>query len=727
MGRLIVVSNRLPVSVGRKGGQFVLSPSIGGLATGLASVAKSHDLLWVGWHGMVSENLKKNEKATVGRKLRARKLYPVHLTREQIENFYHGFCNKTIWPLFHYFTLYTLYQDKFWDAYIKTNRTFCRAVKRLAKPDDRIWVHDYHLMLLPQMLRQEMPDLEIGFFLHVPFPSFEIFRLLPWRSEILDGLLGADVIGFHAYDYVRHFLSSICRIAGMEHHMGKVTVGDRIVKVDAFPMGIDYQHYSKAGERPAVRSEIERIRKRVGDRKLIISVDRLDYTKGILQRLQAFELFLSENPQYKQKVTLILLAVPSRTGIGHYQALRRQLEGMVSRINGEHGTIDWRPILYLFRALPFDRLVSLYQVGDVALVTPLRDGMNLISKEYVASKQDGRGVLILSEMAGAASELGEAIVVNANNKRAIAAAIKEALEMPPEEQVRRNRLMQQRLSRYPVSRWAHDFWDALEDVQKIQRESSARRLSEQFKKQLLKDFRKKGNRLLLLDYDGTMVGLAARPERAAPDEDLLRLLERLARDRKNEVVVISSRDRNTLEGWLGHLNVALVAEHGGWTKKPSGRWETPFPLRTDWKETLRPMLELYMDRTPGSSVEEKDFSLVLHYRSAEPDLARVRMHELRDAVTGLTEHLDIGVFEGQKIFEIKDASVNKGTAVEAWLQGRNWGFILALGDDYTDEDMFAVLPSKAYSIRVGFSISRARFYVGSQNDIRLLLKNLSER
>jgi len=728
VGRLIVVSNRLPVSVARKGGEMVLSSSIGGLATGLDSLSRSEEMMWVGWPGVVGEVLGKEERSALRRRLRPRRLYPVFLLRDQVENFYRGFCNKTLWPLFHYFTLYTVYEDRFWRAYVKANRLFCRAVKRLARPDDRIWVHDYHLMLLPQMLREELPEAEIGFFLHIPFPSFEVFRLLPWRTEVLHGLLGADVVGFHAYDYVRHFLSSICRIAGMEHHLGRVTVGGRLVKVDAFPMGIDYQKFSTAAERPDVRQEIEWIRRRVGDRRVIFSVDRLDYTKGIVQRLEAFDLFLSRNPDYRGKVTLVLLAVPSRTRIGHYQALRRQVEGLVGRINGERGTLDWMPVLYLYRAVPFDRLAALYQVADVALVTPLRDGMNLISKEYVASHhQDGRGVLILSEMAGAASELGEAIIVNANNTQAVARAIREALEMSPQEQARRNRLMQERLSRYTVDRWAREFWSALEEIHAVQRHTSARRLTPEVRGVLIRDYRSAGRRLLLLDYDGTLVPLEARPERAAPDRRLLGLLERLASDSANELVVLSGRDRHTLEGWLGHLGIALVAEHGGWTRRPGGHWESPFPLRSDWKQTLRPILEKYMDRTPGSAVEEKDFSLVWHYRNAEPDLARIRVHELRDTVTNLTAHLDVSVFEGQRLFEIKDASVNKGTAVEPWLQGRNWPFILALGDDHTDEDLFAVLPEEAYSIRVGFGLSRARLYVGSPPDVRRMLQDLVER
>ncbi len=431
MSRLLIVSNRLSVSVAKRGEGVVFRPSAGGLATGLASLSKLYERIWIGWPGISSEKLSTAARDQACRKLAERNCYPVFFSDKQIDDYYDGFCNKTIWPLFHYFPLRTMYEDRHWNAYKKANEAFCEAVLKTAQADDLIWIHDYQLMLLPQLILQKLPTAQIGFFLHIPFPSFELFRLLPWRNELINGILGADLIGFHTYDYVRHFLSSICRIAGIEHHtLGRLTVGNRLVKVDAFPMGIDYQKYSQAVQKPEAQKELSALRDQVGDRKIIISIDRLDYSKGIIQRLEAFDLFLSQNPQYKGKVTLILLAVPSRTNVEDYRVLRRQLESLVGRVNGEHGLLGWVPVWYFYREVPFERLVALYNLADVALITPLRDGMNLISKEFVAAKADGRGVLILSEMAGAASELGEAITVNAHNKGEIVKAIKEALQKP---------------------------------------------------------------------------------------------------------------------------------------------------------------------------------------------------------------------------------------------------------------------------------------------------------
>ena len=699
-------------------------PSVGGLTTGLSSFYKSRNSQWIGWIGLATNKISAHERQQTLSKLKEDNCRPVFLSAADVKNFYHGFCNKTIWPLFHYFPMYTVYEDRYWQSYKQVNSIYCDAVVKMAKPDDHIWIHDYQLMLLPALIREKLPDAQVGFFLHIPFPSFELFRLLPWRSEILNGLLGADLIGFHTYDYARHFLSSAARMLGTEHSMGALVTGNRVVKVDAFPMGIDYDRYAGAADDPKVKKIRTTTRKKVGDRKIIISIDRLDYTKGIIQRLEAFDLFLSQNPKYKEKVTLILVAVPSRTGVEDYRELRKQLEWLVGRVNGERGTIGWVPVWYLYCFLPFEKLIALYSAADVALVTPLRDGMNLIAKEFVATKTDGKGVLILSEMAGAASELGEAIIVNANNKQEIVDAIKEALEMPIEEQTERNRLMQKRISRYNVTRWAQDFVESLSNVKKTQRELSVRKLTVPTRKKLVNEYKKSSKRLFLLDYDGTLVGFAGRPEKAGPDKKLGSLLKALASEPKNEVVIISGRDKATLDYWLGGLNASLIAEHGAWIKEKDSDWQVTEPLRNDWKDTIRPILELYSDRTPGSSVEEKDYSLVWHFRRSDPELAYLRSQELRDAVLNLTANLDIGVFEGSKILEVKNIGISKGQAAELWLTRQDWDFVLAAGDDYTDEDLFAVLPANAYSIKVGYSISKARFNLDSVYELRLLLEEL---
>jgi trehalose 6-phosphate synthase/phosphatase len=725
MGRLVVIANRLPFSMAKKDGEFHFRSSAGGLAVGLSSLPESYERLWIGWPGIANEKLVGDDKAHIRDMLVKEQCLPVFLSKKQIEQYYLGFCNETIWPLFHYFPTRTIWEDRYWQIYKQVNHIFCREAMKIIQPGDRVWVHDYQLMLLPHLLREKLTNLEIGFFLHIPWPSFELFRLLPWREDILNGLLGADLIGFHTYDYVRHFLSGVCRIVGFEHTLGKLHVHNRIVRVDAFPMGIAYDKYAQAEHEPDVRKEVKKITTKIGKRKIIISIDRLDYTKGIIERIEAFDLFLSENPEYKGKVTLIMVAVPSRTEVQDYQRLRQRLEHLVGRINGEHGAIGYVPVWYLYRFLSFQEITALYHIADVALVTPLRDGMNLIAKEYVASKTDGDGVLILGEMTGAASELGEALIVNANSKHAIVQAIKEAFEMPLSERVERNQLMQKRLRRYDITRWSNDFVEAISEVKTVQEEFTVHKLSNTTRKEMQIQYTQSTKRLILLDYDGTLVGFRGKPSEAGPDETVITLLKKLSSDKKNKVVVVSGRDKQTLDKWLGDLDIRLIAEHGAWIQQKNGQWEHVDPtMTTDWKHVIRPILELYSDRTPGSIVEEKDYSLVWHYRRSEPELGYVRTQELRGAISDLIANLDVGVFEGSKILEIRQLGINKGRAVERWLEKEQWDFIIAAGDDYTDEEMFAVMPQDAYSIRVGIGISKARFNVNTVMEFRTLLKEL---
>ncbi len=727
MKKLLIISNRLPVSVSKKDGQLKFSRSAGGLATGLGSFYKQFQSTWIGWPGITTEKIDSEDRQKIVENLRREGCHPVFISQTDLERYYYGFSNKTIWPLFHYFVQFAIFNKNFWEGYKLVNHIFAEEVLKLATNDSIIWIHDYHLMLLPQLIRKELPDAAIGFFFHIPFPSFEVFRLLPWRDEILEGLLGADLIGFHSYDYARHFLSCIHRLLGYEHTLGQITVGDRIVRVDAFPMGIDYDKFANAVKDPEIQKEIKRIRRKIGERKMILSVDRLDYTKGIPQRLECFDLFLERHSEYREKVTLILVAVPSRTGVEHYQILKRQIEELVGKVNGRHGTLGWVPVWYLYRPLPFHRLVALYSAADIALITPMRDGMNLVCKEFIATKVDGKGVLILSERAGAASELGEAIIVNPNNKEEVVRALKEALTMPEEEQIERNRIMQRRLKRYNIVRWATEFIERLEHTKKLQRELQIHKVTPELEEEIATNYRHARKRLLFLDYDGTLVPFVSKPSRAEPDREVRELLEKLTGDKSNEVVIVSGRDRKTLEKWFGSFNLNLVGEHGVWIKEKGKDWRLIEPLKNDWKDEIRPILELFTDRTPGSFIEEKEYSLVWHYRRASPELAAIRSRELKETLMDLTQNRDIGVLEGNKVIEVKKVGISKGKAALIWLERENWDFILAIGDDWTDEDLFEVLPESAYSIKVGFGMSKARFRIESPFRVRELLSKLIEK
>ncbi|MDH4203475.1 MAG: bifunctional alpha,alpha-trehalose-phosphate synthase (UDP-forming)/trehalose-phosphatase [Phycisphaerae bacterium] len=637
-----------------------------------------------------------------------------------------GFSNNTIWPLFHYFTEYTVFERDYWEAYKKVNQMFCDELIEHIDESDTLWIHDYQLLLLPRMIREKIPNARIGFFLHIPFPSFELIRYLPWREEILAGMLGADLIGFHEYDYVRHFLSSVRRICGYEHNLSTFVVENRKIRVDAFPMGIDYDRYADSAKAPEVKEKIQLFNN--NDCKIIISVDRLDYTKGIFRRLEAYDWFLTRYPEYRGKVSLVTIAVPSRTTVEQYELLREEIERLVSRINGNYGTLDWTPVSYLYRGLPFEELTALYHVADVALITPLRDGMNLVAKEFVAAQHhnDQQGILILSEMAGAASELSEAIIVNPHHKEQVVNAIKQALEMPQEERRRRNGLIRSRISRYTISRWANDFFESLNDIKLQQDEQATKTFSGQLQEKTISEYTKAESRLLLLDYDGTLVPFAKLPEQAQPDPEIISVLKLLSENPKNEVVVISGRDKDTLHRWLGHLPLHLVAEHGSFFRFNSGDWKASIHGEEEWKGMIRPILDLYADRTAGSFVEEKESALVWHFRKSEPDLAKLRTQELKDALIMMTTNLNIGVHEGNKIVEVKSISINKGQAIRPWLEKRNWPFIFCFGDDYTDEDMFAVLPDSAVSCKIGSGPSNAKFRLGSPEHLRKFLSALSQ-
>lgn len=730
MSKLVIVSNRLPVRARQQGRTLTLEPTVGGLATGLGSFYKSYQSMWIGWPGIARDKLTAQDEILIEDQLLKERCYPVFLSQEDLDKYYHGFCNETIWPLFHYFLSYAKYSETSWNAYRRVNEIFSEVVIKAAEPGDTIWVQDYHLLLLPGLIRRQLPTAKIGLFLHIPFPSSEVFRLLPWREELLENLLGADLIGFHTYDYLRHFLATIHRILGYDQIFpGKlvVSVRDRVVKVDAFPMGIDYEHFAKAVKEQKTEQEIRKLSKQIGDRKVILSLDRLDYSKGLIQRLWAYSLFLDRFPEYKGKVMFVLKVIASRTKVRRYARLKKQLDELVGRINGKHGTIAWMPVWYLYQFLPETSLIALYHLADVALLTPLRDGMNLIAKEFLAAKTDGKGVLILSEMAGAAKELREALIVNPNNRGEIAEAIRDALTMSVEEQQERNRIMQRRIQRYNVVRWAEDFVDSLSAVTELQLKLASRKLSSSIRDRLITTYNSGENALLLLDYDGTLIPFARKPILAYPDSELLSILARLSETPGTEVVVISGRDKQTLEHWFGDLEIGLVAEHGVWTKKRSEPWQVIEALTNEWKRDIRPVLELYVDRTPGSFLEDKEFSLAWHYREADEEFAEVRVGELKADLAPLVANRNLGVLQGNRVIEVRNAGISKGRAALEWVSLRDWRFILAIGDDRTDEDIFSVLPTSAYSVKVGLQPSQAQFNLNSPHEVRILLQELATK
>lgn len=733
MPKNIIVSNRLPVQISQTENSFEVFPSVGGLATGMKSVHSEGNSLWVGWSGLEEENLDEDQQQQVHEALKKEKCVPVSLTSNDVEDFYLGFSNKTIWPLFHYFVEYATFEEKQWASYKEVNQKFTDKILEHCEEGDTIWVHDYQLMLVPGLIKEQQPNLTIGFFLHIPYPSFEIFRLFPWRETLLEGVLGADLIGFHTYDYERHFISSVKRILGLEVQFNHIIYGNNVVTVDSFPMGIDYKKFQLAAKKSNDKTSDERseLQKRLdihkdpgSNTKLILSIDRMDYTKGIPNRIRAFEYFLEKYPEYKEKVRLVMVAVPSRSNVPQYKKLKRETDELVGRINGKFATVSWTPIWYFYRSVPFEQLIELYTASEIALITPLRDGMNLVAKEYVATRTHQDGVLILSEMAGAAKEMNEAILINPNNFEEFANALKTAVEMPIEEQRGRMKLLQQRLRRYTVEKWATEFMTALRDTEKNSNIVDVQHLKGNLLESVVNQYKKAKQRLVFLDYDGTLVGFKNDPQKASPDDELYALLDKLNAEDNTTVVLVSGRDRDTFTRWFGHKDYSLITDHGVWIYE-KGQWEAASIINTSWMESILPVLESFVDRTPGTFIETKNYSLAWHYRKADEELAQKRTIELNTVLTSLISNLDLNVLHGNKVLEIKSSSINKGKACTKFLLNKEFDAIVAIGDDYTDEFMFEELPEHTTTVKVGWKKTKAKYFVDNPIKVRALLQMLT--
>ncbi len=725
MSRLLIVANRLPVTVQVREGEVEVDRSSGGLATGLLRPHEQSDGLWIGWSG-ASQELTPDQEASLNRKLSALRLVPVPLASEQVTRYYEGFSNGVLWPLFHYLLDQVPLHVSDWEAYVEANEQFARIAAQHYRPGDLVWVHDYQLLLVPGMIRRMIPDARVGFFLHIPFPSEELFRTLPARARLLEGLLGADLIGFHTPTYLRHFAISLTDILGLTVDIDRVQLAGREVRLGVFPMGIDAASFRGLAEDPAVEAEAQALRGD-GSVRLLVGVDRLDYTKGIPRRLLAYERMLDIHPELRGRVRLVQVAVPSRTGVGAYQDFRAVVDGLVGRINGAFGTPRWVPVHYIFRSISPPDLVALYRAADVMLVTPLRDGMNLVAKEFIASRVDGDGVLVLSEFAGASWELPEALQVNPYDTDGTAEVFYRALTMEPDERRERLAPLRARVHTFDVHRWVASFLEQLGSVARGQAPAgSAVAGADAARQELARRIEDTEALLLLLDYDGTLVPFTPTPELARPDGALLTLLRNLASRPDTEVHVVSGRAKEALEQWLGALPIWLHAEHGFWSRGP---WESEWVPAADtggsWREPVLAILRDTTARTPGSLIEVKAVALAWHYRLADLETGARRANELRLHLNQLLSNQPVEILAGNRVLEIRPHGIHKGRIVPPLPPERlARTTVLAIGDDRTDEDLFAALPPEAVSIRVGPGATRARFRVESVSAVRSLLQSL---
>ncbi len=728
--RLVIVAYRLPFKFTRTKDGLRAVQNSGGLVSAILSLAESFKkrdnnqisskIVWSGMGDSVTY--------TIGSEKWENEYFdilPVNIPVGLNELFYGGFCNDLIWPLFHYFSPYSTFNSSYFEACKEANALFCDEIVKHTKPGDFIWIHDYHLLLLPEMIRERIPDATIGFFLHIPFPSYEIFRLLPrpWRESIIKGMLGADLIGFHTHDYTQHFLKSVKRTTGFECRQNVIVSSHKLVKADAFPIGIDFNKFHDACMNNLVIREKQKIRNSISEQKLIFSVDRLDYSKGIISRLSGYETFLDVYPEWRSKVVFNMVVVPSRDNIEKYKELKIEIESMVGRINGKYSSLSWRPIIYQYRSLSFNELIALYDISDVGLITPLRDGMNLVAKEYIACQSENKGVLILSEMAGSAAELNEALIINPTDNNEIADAILMALEMPPGEKQTRIGKMQNRLASYDVFTWAYDFFNQTNDIKMQQGMMSVKFISDPIAEKINAAYEKANHRIVFLDYDGTLVAFSKYPEMAVIDENTLEIVKKLTYDPKNQIVIISGRGSDFLEKQFRDVHVTLVAEHGYFVKKAGETWKSTINADVQWKESVMPILKEYVNRCNGTFIEEKTGSLAWHYRNADSDFAQLRLHELRDDLAEIIRYkTDFEILEGNKVLEVKSGKYDKGQAAAALIADDNYDFILAAGDDNTDEFLFRALPDSAFSIRVGLSPSFARYNIPDTTHLIKLLE-----
>ncbi len=715
---LINISNRLPVTVGEK-----ITKSSGGLVAALEGLSKEeYDTKWIGWPGGVVEE---DRQAEVERVLiEEHGCTPVFLTKEEADAHYEGFSNSSVWPLLHYMPNYLRYEPEWWEQYRLINQRFADKVLETAKEGDLVWVHDYQLLLLPTMLRKAMPKLRVGFFLHTPFPAYDIFRCHPRRKELVEGMLGADLLGFHTFGYLRHFRSAVLRllddaeaeIMHVEHGKGqRSTLG-------VYPIGINAAKFDERLDDPGHARRQEGFRVAHQGKQIVLSVERMDYTKGILHRIEAVEDFLAQQENC-DGVVFIFVSVPSREGVEEYQELREDVESRIGRLNGKYATLNNSPIHFVHGSVEFEDLCAMYSIADVALITPLVDGMNLVAKEFLACQRDGAGTLVLSEFAGAAEELFNALLVNPYDSDAVAESITRALQMPSAERRERNGPMRERVMQNDAQWWAKSFIDdlsALPSSGQAVDESADLRAAER----RLAETVAAGKRVaLFFDYDGTLREIVANPGEAKPSDELLSALDTL-RDRPNvDVTIISGRRSDELEAWLGSYPFRLIAEHGARLRAPGGtKWEQmDKEIDYSWKADLLKLLRLYEGSTPGSFLEEKPSSLVWHYRHSDEEFGTWKASQLAEELGVITANSQVEIRHGKKIVELSSVHVSKGAAVSRILAEKDYEAVLCVGDDLTDETMFALSGQNLVTIKVGDGPTRAKCRVADPAALRRFL------
>ena len=716
-GRLIVASNRLPVTVRRKRGELRAERSSGGLVAAMEPAMQRQGGTWIGWPGT---QLKAGESLDVGDG--AFDMAPVAISPTEVKRFYHGFSNGVLWPLFHSLPERMQLDPKNWESYEAINQRFADAIVEHLGDDDLVWIHDYHLALCPELVRRVRPDARIAFFLHIPFPPFDLYRILPEHRAVLRGLLASDLVGFHCPGYVANFEDCVERLLGVrvDRGQGEIEHGDRVARVADFPLGIDYARYEEAareGPRP----------RRAPHEKIILGVDRLDYTKGIPERMRAYERLLELHPELRGDVSFVQIAVPSREQVSEYQALKRELDELVGRINGRFGRSDWTPIRYIHRSVPGPKLSALYRDAAVAMVTPLRDGMNLVAKEFVASQTDDPGVLLLSRMAGAAETMREALRVNPYNVESVAEALHRALEMPLDEREARMRALQRRERKHDLGEWLDRFITRATEPRQ-----GMRPVAEFDFEAWLGAFAGSRPLAVFLDFDGTLAPIASHPSLVKIGDGMREALGRCSARDDTELAIVSGRGLADVRRMVDNDRFVFAGNHGLEIAGP-GIEDYRHPDIAHYEERAVELVAALEDvEAEGAWVEAKGASITFHYREVEAEehaalaeIARGMIREAgfqaRDALCAVEARPPIGWDKGHAVLHVLRRKYGPG-----WSESVR---VIYVGDDETDEDAFRSLHGLGMTFRVGPATSptRARRRLSDVGAVETLLRWIADR
>ncbi|KAG5532042.1 hypothetical protein RHGRI_026606 [Rhododendron griersonianum] len=785
--RIIIVANQLPIKVSRKprngkGWNFSLDDNslLLQLKDGLGD-----DDMEVIYVGCLKEDIHPNEQDEVSQTLLENfKCVPTFIPPDMFSRYYHEFCKQQLWPLFHYMLplspdLGGRFNRSLWQAYVSVNKIFADRIMEVINPeDDYVWVHDYHLMVLPTFLRKRFNRVKLGFFLHSPFPSSEIYKTLPVREELLRAMLNADLIGFHTFDYARHFLSCCSRMLGLSYESKRGYIGleyyGRTVSIKILPVGIHMGQLQSVLSLSETEAKVSDLRKQFGekDRILLLGVDDMDIFKGISLKLLAMEQLLTQHPELQGKVVLVQIANPAR-GIGKdVREVKQETYSTVERINGKFGKPGYEPVVLIDENLKFYERIAYYVVAECCLVTAVRDGMNLIPYEYIISRQGNekldkvlgldpntpkKSMLVVSEFIGCSPSLSGAIRVNPWNIDAVADAMDGALVMEEPEKQLRHEKHYRYVSTHDVGYWARSF---LQDLERTCKDHLQRRswgigfglsfrvvaLDPNFRKlsmeHIVSAYKRTKIRAILLDYDGTLMPQASIDK--SPSSKTIKILNSLCRDKNNMVFIVSARSRDKLAEWFAPCdNLGIAAEHGYFIRlKRDEEWETCVPVvECSWKQIAEPVMALYTETTDGSTIEDRETSLVWCYEDADPDFGSCQAKELLDHLESVLANEPVTVKSGQNIVEVKPQGVSKGLVAKRLLstmqdRGMLADFVLCIGDDRSDEDMFEVITSsidgpsiarnaEVFACTVCRKPSKAKYYLDDSVEIVRLMQGLA--